>query len=140
MTEANDQIVKAIDRRIGSFNTIYILLASIISIMLLLATIGYLSISKTNSILEEFVSEVKLNTKDRITTALLVQSFAEMTRTVSNLTTKVAEATATVNKIEQKLDRFRESQTEHNNKSASLLDDAKNYINQNPIELLRKGK
>ena len=132
-TACNQDIVDAIDRRIGSINTLYALSVTTILIMLLLAVIGYFSVSKTNAILEEFVSEVKLNSKDRTTTALMVQSFNGLT--------------LATNRINSKLDNFideqRETnkrQNEHNQRSALLLDDAKTYINQNPIELLRKGK
>ena len=125
-TANNKDIVDAIDRRIGAFNNIYIMLAAIIMIMLLLAVIGYFSVSKTNAILEEFVSEVKLNSKDRTTTALMVQSF---------------------NNLEMRLSAFIEeqrkqnqNQKEFNDKHMVVLDDAKTYINQNPIELLRQGK
>ena len=78
-TACNQDIVDAIDRRIGSINTLYALSVTTILIMLLLAVIGYFSVSKTNAILEEFVSEVKLNSKDRTTTALMVQSFNGLT-------------------------------------------------------------
>ena len=125
-TANNQAIVDAIEKRIGAINNIYIMLASIILIMLLLAVIGYFSVSKTNAILEEFVTEVKLNSKDRTTTALMVQSF---------------------NNLEMRLSAFIEeqrkqnqNQKEFNDKHMVVLDDAKTYINQNPIELLRQGK
>lgn len=126
ISEENQAIVDAIDRRIGNFNVVYTLLISTIMIMLLLAIIGYFSISKTNRILEEFVGEVKLNTKDRTANALLMQS-------VNTLTLQV-------NKLDAKLDTFMTNQIAFNNKHTVLLDDAKTYINQNPIELLRKGR
>ena len=125
-TANNQAIVDAIEKRIGAINNIYIMLASIILIMLLLAVIGYFSVSKTNAILEEFVTEVKLNSKDRTTTALMVQSF---------------------NNLEMRLSAFideqrkqNQNQKEFNDKHMVVLDDAKTYINQNPIELLRQGK
>jgi len=126
ISEDNQAIVDAIDRRVGNFNVVYTLLGSTILIMLLLSLIGYFSISKTNRILEEFVEEVKLNTKDRTANALLMQS-------VNGLTLQVS-------KLDAKLGTFMDNQTAFNNKHTVLLDDAKTYINQNPIELLRKGK
>jgi len=126
ISEDNQAIVDAIDRRVGNFNVVYTLLGATILIMLLLSLIGYFSISKTNRILEEFVEEVKLNTKDRTANALLMQS-------VNGLTLQVS-------KLDAKLGTFMDNQTAFNNKHTVLLDDAKTYINQNPIELLRKGK
>lgn len=127
METANNQaIVDAIEKRVGNTNALYALSISTILIMLLLAVIGYFSIAKTNRILEEFVAEVKLNSKDRTANALLMQSVNSLTLSVS--------------KLDAKLDTFMANQTAFNNKHTVLLDDAKTYINQNPIELLRKGK
>lgn len=133
ISEDNQAIVDAINKRIGSFNTIYFAQAATILLILALSVVNFDSKAKSDDILMELVQEVKLNSNNRTTSAVLEHSVKEMSASYRIREDKIRA-------LSVKLDRFIDAQNEFNQRHSMVLDDAKNYINQNPIELLRKGK
>lgn len=136
ISEDNQAIVDAIDRKIGNTNGIYAGLATIVAFMLIQSLVIYFSISGTNKILSEFVEQVKLNTNNRAETPVILHSLDSLTNTLNKF---MFESDRAALERERKLNAFIDLQNAFNQKHTVLLDDAKTYINQNPIELLRKG-